>query len=131
MGSPDPQKVLDSVETSLRIDVNRIYLTGFSMGGYGTWETAIAYPDVFAAIAPICGISDIANARRLENIPISDMSAGPGCTAIRSFFSGSFCTQELTRNDKEPHEAAFLPAIFSAFARMAEIRPSIAALLEM
>ena len=38
------------------IDENtRIYLTGLSMGGYGTWTLGAAYPDKFAAIAPICG----------------------------------------------------------------------------
>lgn len=37
------------------VDANRVYLTGLSMGGYGTWYTALRYPDTFAAIAPICG----------------------------------------------------------------------------
>ena len=37
------------------IDTQKIYLTGLSMGGYGTWFTAMARPDLFAAIAPICG----------------------------------------------------------------------------
>lgn len=37
------------------IDTKRIYLTGLSMGGYGTWYTALRYPDLFAAIAPVCG----------------------------------------------------------------------------
>jgi len=37
------------------VDENRVYLTGLSMGGYGTWYTAMARPDLFAAIAPICG----------------------------------------------------------------------------
>lgn len=37
------------------IDKNRVYLTGLSMGGYGTWFTAMARPDLFAAIAPVCG----------------------------------------------------------------------------
>ncbi|MBQ6625488.1 MAG: dienelactone hydrolase family protein [Clostridia bacterium] len=36
-------------------DENRIYLCGLSMGGYGTWYTAMAYPQMFAAIAPCCG----------------------------------------------------------------------------
>lgn len=36
-------------------DENRVYLTGLSMGGYGTWFTAMAYPEMFAAIAPCCG----------------------------------------------------------------------------
>ncbi|MBQ2614234.1 MAG: prolyl oligopeptidase family serine peptidase [Clostridia bacterium] len=36
-------------------DKDRVYLTGLSMGGYGTWFTSMARPDLFAAIAPICG----------------------------------------------------------------------------
>lgn len=38
-----------------RCDVNRVYLTGLSMGAYGTWFTAMAYPNMFAAIAPCSG----------------------------------------------------------------------------
>lgn len=37
------------------VDEDRVYLTGLSMGGFGTWFTAMARPDLFAAIAPICG----------------------------------------------------------------------------
>ena len=37
------------------VDPDRVYLTGLSMGGYGTWFTAMAHPDLFAAIAPVCG----------------------------------------------------------------------------
>lgn len=37
------------------VDEDRIYLTGLSMGGYGTWFTAMARPELFAAIAPVCG----------------------------------------------------------------------------
>lgn len=37
------------------VDENRVYLTGLSMGGFGTWFTAMARPDLFAAIAPVCG----------------------------------------------------------------------------
>lgn len=36
-------------------DESRVYLTGLSMGGYGTWYTAMAYPELFSAIAPCCG----------------------------------------------------------------------------
>lgn len=38
-----------------RIDTSRIYLTGLSMGGFGAWHLAAAYPDLFAAVVPICG----------------------------------------------------------------------------
>jgi predicted peptidase len=64
------KSVLDSVESMLRIDQVRVYLTGFSMGGYGTWQTAAAFPHTFAAIAPICGMSDLPEVPRLTGIPI-------------------------------------------------------------
>jgi predicted peptidase len=64
------KKVLDAVEEKLRIDRGRVYLTGFSMGGYGTWQTAAAFPETFAAIAPICGMSDLPDVPRLAGIPI-------------------------------------------------------------
>lgn len=46
---------IDTMVEQYSIDTNRIYLCGLSMGGYGTWYTAMAYPGVFAAIAPCCG----------------------------------------------------------------------------
>lgn len=49
------KKFIDSIVDKYSIDKNRIYLCGLSMGGYGTWYTAQAYPDFFAAIAPCCG----------------------------------------------------------------------------
>ena len=45
----------DKVIDLYKADENRVYLCGLSMGGYGTWYTAMAYPDLFAAIAPCCG----------------------------------------------------------------------------
>jgi hypothetical protein len=47
-------EVLNYVKKYLRIDDRKIYLTGLSLGGFGVWTTAGAYPDVFAAIAPVC-----------------------------------------------------------------------------
>ena len=51
-------------------DKNRIYLTGNSMGGYGTWQLAMSMPDLFAAIAPLCGGGTYWNAARLVNVPV-------------------------------------------------------------
>ena len=50
--------LIDRIVATHPVDQSRIYLTGLSMGGFGTWDLAIAYPDYFAAIAPICGGSD-------------------------------------------------------------------------
>ena len=47
--------LLDEIVANYAVDEARIYLTGLSMGGYGTWSLAMAYPRLFAAIAPICG----------------------------------------------------------------------------
>lgn len=47
--------LLDHIEANYKIDTNRIYVTGLSMGGYGTWALAMREPDRFAAIAPVCG----------------------------------------------------------------------------
>lgn len=46
---------IDTMIEHYDIDRKRIYLCGASMGGYGTWYTAMAYPELFAAIAPCCG----------------------------------------------------------------------------
>jgi predicted peptidase len=46
---------LDQALGEFRTDANRVYLTGLSLGGNGTWNLAYKYPDRFAAIAPVCG----------------------------------------------------------------------------
>lgn len=51
--------LLDEVTKEHRVDASRIYLTGLSMGGYGTWSLGLKHPERFAAIAPICGGGDI------------------------------------------------------------------------
>ena len=63
-------QLLDHVVKTHRVDTQRIYLTGLSMGGYGTWALAAAYPDRFAAIVPICGGGDPGTAERLKGLPI-------------------------------------------------------------
>ena len=47
--------LLDELQASLPVDGRRVYVTGLSMGGYGTWELAVKHPERFAAVAPICG----------------------------------------------------------------------------
>jgi len=50
--------LLDEVQRQHRVDPRRVYLTGLSMGGYGTWSLGLHHPERFAAIAPICGGGD-------------------------------------------------------------------------
>ena len=48
-------QLLDEITAKYAVDTNRIYLTGLSMGGYGSWDLGLTHPEKFAAIAPICG----------------------------------------------------------------------------
>ncbi len=52
------------------IDTNRIYVTGLSMGGFGTWDAIQRRPDFFAAAVPVCGGGDTAEAPKLTKLPI-------------------------------------------------------------
>ena len=62
--------LLDEIQTRYSCDKNRIYVTGLSMGGYGTWSLLEEYGDIFAAGMPICGWGDETKADVLKEIPI-------------------------------------------------------------
>lgn len=62
--------LLDHLLANYHIDPSRIYLTGLSMGGYGTWAAISKHPDRFAAAAPICGGGDPATARSIGKLPV-------------------------------------------------------------
>ena len=63
--------VIDSLVGAIQnLDINRIYVTGLSMGGYGTWEMIQRRPEFFAAAIPICGGGDKLQASNLTKIPI-------------------------------------------------------------
>ncbi len=54
-GRLDFLEVLEDVKKNFKIDQNRVYLTGHSMGGHGVWHIGLSHPDLFAAIAPSAG----------------------------------------------------------------------------
>lgn len=62
--------LLDYIEENYRVDKNRIYVTGLSMGGHGTWSLALAQPNRFAAIAPVCGWSHPVEFCKIAHLPI-------------------------------------------------------------
>lgn len=62
--------LLIDIQERYRIDSNRIYVTGLSMGGYGTWALAMRYPEKFAAIAPICGGGIPYRTKSIKKLPI-------------------------------------------------------------
>ncbi|MEO5602836.1 MAG: prolyl oligopeptidase family serine peptidase [Cyclobacteriaceae bacterium] len=66
-------EVINYVKTYLRIDEKRIYLTGLSLGGGGVWWTAQDHPELFAAVAPVCGgrnSPSLACRIAAENLPV-------------------------------------------------------------
>lgn len=67
--------LLEEIESKHAVDAKRIYLTGLSMGGFGTWSLGLSHPEKFAAIAPICGGGEIitpllADKRMLASLPV-------------------------------------------------------------
>jgi predicted peptidase len=61
--------LLDEIVKQHRVDEDRIYVTGLSMGGFGTWSLAFYSPDRFAAIAPICGGGETYWAKQFKQLP--------------------------------------------------------------
>jgi predicted peptidase len=66
---PVVKALVDRILERHSVDRSKIYLTGISRGGKGVWNTAIAYPDLFAAIAPICGWGDSTKVSVLKDVP--------------------------------------------------------------
>lgn len=62
--------LLDDIAEKHTVDGDRIYVTGLSMGGFGTWELASFAPDRLAAIAPICGGGEKYWARQFAHLPV-------------------------------------------------------------
>ena len=63
-------ELIGKLKKTLRVDSNRIYITGLSMGGYGTYDAIERYPQLFAAAVPVCGGGDASKAPSIAHIPI-------------------------------------------------------------
>ncbi|MBI2928910.1 MAG: hypothetical protein HYY24_24875 [Verrucomicrobia bacterium] len=70
LGEADVWDTINWVKQRYRIDARRQYLTGLSMGGFATWRLACAYPEQWAAIAPVCGGGDPNSLAPLRGIPV-------------------------------------------------------------
>ena len=65
----DVMDVLAEVRRVYNVDPDRIYLTGHSMGGFGTWSVAVHHPEIFAAIAPVAGGGNPLELSKIVQIP--------------------------------------------------------------
>lgn len=61
--------ILEATTKEYKTDSNRTYLSGLSMGGFGTWSLAAATPEKWAAIVPVCGGGKPADAEKIKDIP--------------------------------------------------------------
>jgi len=82
LGGDDVMRVLADVRRAYHVDPERITLTGLSMGGGGTWEIGLRHPEIFAALAPVCAISDYRRMVRpadasLYDLPLLDALSPP------------------------------------------------------
>ena len=71
--SPDGQrlmKILAAVEADYTVDAKHLILSGWSMGGYGAWELAAAYPEKWSAVIPMAAGAPLALTERLKSLPI-------------------------------------------------------------
>lgn len=63
-------QILDAVQEQMKVDRKRLYVTGLSMGGFGTWAMMGAVPDRIAAAVPICGGGDVEKADQMTDVPV-------------------------------------------------------------
>jgi len=70
IGDRDVMKCIQMAKEKLNIDEDRVYLTGVSMGGSGTWRVASLHPEIFAAIAPVFGGWDYRNTMKKEDLKL-------------------------------------------------------------
>jgi hypothetical protein len=63
-------ELVNQLSTQYSVDKNRLYITGLSLGGFGTWDAIMRYPDLFAAAVPICGAGDPSKASLIKNVPV-------------------------------------------------------------
>lgn len=62
-------ELLESLQKELPLDPKRLYVTGLSMGGFGTWDLLVRKPAMFAAGIPVCGGGDVSKAAVIAKIP--------------------------------------------------------------
>ena len=104
-------KLLDSLANTLRIDTQRMYVTGLSMGGSGRWSLVSAYPDKFAAAMPLCGRGDLEAVPKLAGTPIWVLVGGKdreqtvqNCEDMANALAKAGCKGRFTLYFELPHD---------------------------
>lgn len=111
----DVDIILDQVKDRFRTDQSRVYVTGISYGGFGTWYIASRMPERFAAIAPVVGFAhpDLVDPIATHRIPVWCFSAGRDLVVRPEYFYPAINRLEelghknviLTNHETEGHDA--------------------------
>ena len=110
----EPAAVLGVVRQAIqrfRVDAGRVYLTGLSTGGYGTWKTALQYPERFAAVAPVAGGASTEILKHAEGLHLQALRSLP----VWAFHGGS---DGLISPDESQRMISELQAIGNSAARV-------------
>lgn len=84
-GASAAMQALDEAMHEFNGDPDRVYLTGMSLGGYGVWHLALAHPERFAALVPICGgIAPAGSATSVRQSPLTASAADPYAFTARA-----------------------------------------------
>jgi predicted esterase len=75
LGGEDVMRVIADVRRAYDVDPDRLSLTGLSMGGGGTWQIGLRHPELFAALAPVCGVTDVRKWIAPNDRPLYDLDA--------------------------------------------------------
>ena len=67
--------LINALQSEFSLDTNRLYITGLSLGGYGTWDYIAQYPGMYAAAVPMSGGGDLTMASRMTQIAIWNFHA--------------------------------------------------------
>ncbi|MBE6543416.1 MAG: hypothetical protein E7675_03370 [Ruminococcaceae bacterium] len=89
------EELLDKVIEEYSVDETSLYVTGISMGGYGTWDIISRNPDKFAAAIPVCGGIDVSYMEGLKGMPIRTFHC-KGDTIVSS--AGTIKANELLKD---------------------------------
>lgn len=111
----DVLEMVDATVREYRADPDRVYLTGLSYGGFGTWHFASAYPERWAAVAPICGAGHLKAVHRIAEarLPIWIFQGGRDTTVLPEWVLATVVALEeaghpevrFTVHEDRPHDA--------------------------
>jgi len=102
LGGEDVMRVLADVRRAYHVDPERISLTGLSMGGGGTWEIGLRHPELFAALAPVCGFSDYRRMIRPADAALYDLALLDSLSPPAIAENASHLQVLIFHGDKDP-----------------------------